>query len=85
MILQVLSENTQLLENYVGYAGPIVLLQNAVYVAPSIVKIFPQASVYALRNDYMASGLDSLSQVKLIEADEWVDICSKYHPVVTVQ
>lgn len=85
MIIQLLTSQTKLLVPYAHANTAVILLQNGVYAAPKIWQEFPKVSVYALENDWRASGLALNDKVELITALQWVELCAMYHPVITIQ
>jgi len=56
-----------------------------VYAASEIAETYPNFIIYALSNDYEASGLALIDEVKLIDTLQWVALCSEHHPVVSIQ
>lgn len=85
MIVQLLTNQTKLLLPYCHANTAVILLQNGVYAANKIRQDFPNIPVYALENDWLASGLVVNKNVKLISASQWVELCATHHPVITIQ
>lgn len=85
MIIQLLSSQTTTLVPYKHAKPSLILLQNGVYAATKLLQEFPESQIYALENDWRASGLDPNNKVILITANRWVELCALHHPVITIQ
>jgi sulfur transfer complex TusBCD TusB component (DsrH family) len=85
MILQLLVNNPSAIFSYCDKQCPVILLQNGVYSANTLVKKYPNNVYYALENDWLASGLPPCSLVTLISSSDWVNLCALHHPVITIQ
>lgn len=85
MILQLLTSQTKSIAPYCRAKVALVLLQNGVYAATKILHDYPDLTVYALHNDWLASGLEEHPKVRLISAQQWVELCALQHPVITIQ
>jgi sulfur relay protein TusB/DsrH len=85
MIIQLLSSHTDAVLPYYHAKPAIILLQNGVYAARKLLHEFPELQVYALENDWHASGLSHNNKVALITANQWVELCAMHLPVITIQ
>lgn len=85
MILQLLSNTPHSIFAYCELGTAVILMQNGVYSASALVSKYPNNTFYALENDWLASGLIVQKNVSLISAAQWVDLCARHHPVITIQ
>jgi sulfur relay protein TusB/DsrH len=85
MILQLLSNTPCSVFAYCELGSAVILMQSGVYSAATLVSKYPNNTFYALENDWLASGLIVHENVSLISAFQWVDLCAKHHPVITIQ
>lgn len=85
MIVQLLSNHAASIAPYCEANAVVILLQNGVYAAAKVVHKYPEIAVYALHNDWHASGLVDNVKVTLISAQQWVELCALHHPVITIQ
>jgi sulfur relay protein TusB/DsrH len=85
MIIQLLTSQTKSLIPYCNANTAVILLQNGVYAAAKILQEFPNSQLFALENDWRASGLDLNEKVNLISALQWVELCAMHQPVITIQ
>jgi sulfur relay protein TusB/DsrH len=85
MIIQLLSNTPEKVHSYCNDKVGLILLQDGIYCAQSLAKKYPNNTIYALDDDWLASGLPLVEGINLISADEWVNLCARFHPVVTIQ
>jgi len=85
MIVQLLTHHIESIAPYCEANTSVILLQSGVYAAPKILLMYPSVMVYALSNDWRASGLIENPKVKLISDMKWVELCALHHPVITIQ
>ena len=62
---------------------PLILIQSGVYAYKTLLDK-TEAKIYALEKDWKAAGLEE-SRVQTINYEQWVDLCAKHHPVITLQ
>ena len=85
MIVQLLTSQTKSLVPFCHANTTVILLQSGVYSATKLLQEFPQLCIYALDNDWWASGLAINDKVKLVNAHQWVELCAIHYPVITIQ
>jgi sulfur transfer complex TusBCD TusB component (DsrH family) len=95
MLVQILCHRFELVEPYLGASQvSFMLLQEGVYVLPTLLKHSSQSPIAILESDWMASGLahepvysEALQNnyVRLVSAEQWVTLCAQHLNVVTLQ
>lgn len=85
MLIQILTNDLRPLQNYENYEGPVILLQDAVYAAKEIRENYPNFKLYMLESEFLASGVKSSDCYNIIQPEQWVELCAKFHPVLTIQ
>jgi len=85
MIIQLLSNTPSKVAAYCEQGLSVILLQNGVYAALSLIADYPKCTFYAVKNDYFASGLPKLENLILVSDMQWVNLCAQQHPVITIQ
>lgn len=85
MLIQILTDDLRPLQQYKSYEGPVILLQDAVYVAKEIKVCYPGFDVYMLESEFLASGINKSDFYNIIQPEQWVELCANFHPVLTIQ
>lgn len=89
MLIQVLCNRYDLVESYIGDDDiQFILLQNGVYLMPTLLACMPLKQIKVLESDWLASGLGqqlSVADEQLVSAAQWVALCAEHNNVVTIQ
>ncbi len=84
MLIQLFSNTPAIIARYEVEKTPLVLLQDGVYAAKTIIEDYSNFIVYAIEDDFCASGQKPSSGITLISIDEWVKLCAQHPPVLSI-
>lgn len=85
MLIQFFSANASKLDDYLDDHTIVVLIQDGVYAHRNIQKTHPNCEVYALERDWQAAGLETSTACPLLSDQDWVLLCSKHSPIISLQ
>lgn len=86
MLVQLLINKASEIESFIGEDCCVLLLQEGVYAAHTLLSYSAiNGRLYALKTDYLASGLPQAKGLKLIDFEDWVNLSITHHPVITLQ
>ena len=85
MVFQLFTKSTIELNGLATSDDIIILIQDGVYAGTQLAHLY--TNVYVLDNDLRASGMsmsDYPASISIINEDEWVALCAKHAPVVSL-
>lgn len=85
MLIQLFSANACKIDDYFNAHTVVVLIQDGVYAGRNILKKYPTCKVYAVERDWQAAGLETNKACDLLSDQDWVVLCSKHSPIISLQ
>lgn len=85
MLIQLLVNRPELISKYESGLPNIIILQDGVYAARDLHRLYPKLKVFALMKDWQSAGLPNIQGVTLISDEQWVDKCIEAQPIITLQ
>ncbi|MDT0594270.1 DsrH/TusB family sulfur metabolism protein [Glaciecola petra] len=85
MIIQLFSSQASKIDDYINAQTIVVLIQDGVYACKNILNQYPDCEIYALDRDWHAAGLETNIACQLLSDQEWVLLCSKHSPIISLQ